>query len=323
MIVTLLRPSPQVPKPCLRSAIMCYEAASTNIKSLSKQMETSMVDITWIFVLTLFQAVNTILWSISYPEVRALHGKEELEENIDIALDIILKCRERWPGTGAAYQLYSKLAKACLRSYDTNDSLHAPSSLSATSPASLTDANSPSASEHSSATTSSLAYSQNQFQTSSPPQFGYVFDQMPEPISNLDYGHTFPPRQPSFRSGSIFASPSSMQTDRRFSYFPPEFTQPHGLPNAWNPIATSQQQQMPAPPLPQMQQAAIADPAYLMQATHYNFGSHYFGDQNIDTEMRHGSLSQQQQIELMESLETEGLAEIDQFMQGYDNSIKP
>merc|ERR1711939_653493 len=208
-IVTLLRPSPQVPKPSVRSAIMCYDAASTNIKDLSKQMETSMVDITWIFVLTLFQAVNTILWSISYPEVRALHGKEELEENIEIALDIILKCRERWPGTGAASQLYSKLAKACLKSYDAKDSLHAPSSLSATSPASLTDANSPSASEHSSTTTSS------------------------------------------------FASPSSMQTDRRFSYFPPDFTQPHGLPNAWNSTATNQQQQMPAPPLPQMQQPAI------------------------------------------------------------------
>jgi len=314
MIVTLLRPSPQVPKPSVRSAIMCYDAASTNIKDLSKQMETSMVDITWIFVLTLFQAVNTILWSISYPEVRALHGKEELEENIEIALDIILKCRERWPGTGAASQLYSKLAKACLKSYDAKDSLHAPSSLSATSPASLTDANSPSASEHSSTTTSSFAYSQKQFQ-SPPPQFGYVFDQMPEPVSNLDYGNNFPP-QPSFRSGSIFASPSSMQTDRRFSYFPPDFTQPHGLPNAWNSTATNQQQQMPAPPLPQMQQPAIADPAYLMQSTHFNFGSHMFGDQSYDTEMRHGSLSQQQQIELMESLETEGLAEIDQFMAG-------
>lgn len=323
MIVTLLRPSPQVPKPSVRSAVMCYDASSTNIKSLSKQMETAMVDITWIFVLTLFQAVNTILWSISYPEVRALHGKEELEENIDIALDIILKCRERWPGTGAASQLYSKLAKACLKSYDSKDSLHAPSSLSATSPSSLTDANSPSASEHSSTTTNSLAFSQKTF-PSPPPQFGYVFDQMPEPISQFDYNSMAPP-QPSFRSGSIFASPSSMQTDRRFSYFPPDFTQPHGLPNAWNPVATGQQDQMPAPHLPQIPQPAIADPAYLMQSTHYAFGSHVFGDQSYDTEMRHGSLSQQQQIELMESLETDGLTEIDNFMNlsaGYENSIK-
>ncbi|CZT50308.1 related to purine utilization positive regulator [Rhynchosporium secalis] len=322
MIVTLLRPSPQVPKPSVRSAMMCYDASSTNIKSLSKQMETAMVDITWIFVLTLFQAVNTILWSISYPEVRALHAKEELEENVEIALDIILKCRERWPGTGAASQLYSKLAKACLKSYDANNFLRPSSALSATSPA-LTDANSPSASETSSITASSVAYSSKQFQ-SPRPQFGNVFDQESEPISNFDYGPTFPPPQPSFRSGSIFASNSTMQTDRRFSYFPPELTQTHDLPNAWNPVNFGQQQQMPASPLPppQMQQPIIADPAYLMQTQHLNFGSDYFGNQGYDTDMRNGSLSQQQQIELMESLETEGLAEIDQFMQGYENSNK-
>jgi hypothetical protein len=330
MIVTLLRPSPQVPKPSVRSAMMCYDASSTNIKGLSKQMDTAMVDITWIFVLTLFQAINTILWTISYPEVRALHPKEELEENIDIALDIIVKCRERWPGTSAASRLYSKLAKACLKSYDTRETSHAPSSLSANSPSSLTDANSPSASEHSSATTGSLAYSQKPFH-SPPPQFGYVFDQMPEQVSNYEFGSSMQPSQPSFRSNSIFVNPSSMQTDRRFSYFPPDFTQPQSLPNAWNPmIAGSTQPQGPAsilapaalmpPPQP-----AIADPSYFLQPQAYGFGTHMFEDQNYDTDMRNGSLSQQQQIELMQSLETEGLTEIDNFMSmsaGYENSIK-
>jgi hypothetical protein len=322
MVVTLLRPSPQVPKPSVRSAIMCYDASSTNIKNLSKQMETAMVDITWIFVLTLFQAVNTILWTISYPEVRALHGKEELEENIEIALDIIIKCRERWPGTSAASELYSKLAKACLRSYDVRDSSHPPSSLSANSPSSLTDANSPSASEHSSTTTGSLAYSHKAFH-SPPPQFGYVFDQMPEPVSNFDYG----PPQPSFRSNSIFANPSSMQANRRFSYFPPEFTQPGTLSNAWNPMVTgTSSSQVPAPPAASAPQPAIADPSYFMQPGAYSFGSHLYTDRNHDTEMRNGSLSQQQQIELMQSLETDGLTEIDNFMNltnsGYENSIK-
>lgn len=323
MIVTLMRPSPQVPKPSPRSALMCYDAASTNIKGQSNQMATAMVDITWIFVLTLFQAINTILWSISYPEVREKHSKEELEDNINIALDIIIKCRERWPGTAAAFELYRKLAKACLRSYDTREGSHAPSSLSATSPASLTDANSPSASEHSSATTGSLAYSNSTFH--SPPQFGYVFDQAPEQI---DY-NSMPAPQPSFRSGSIFAAPSSMPTDRRFSYFPPDFTQPQTLPNAWNAIAPGPQASMSGPPPPQIQQPVIADTSYFMQPTAYAFGgsSVMFGDINYDTEMelRQGSLSQEQQIELMESLETDGLAEIDSFMNlsaGYENSIK-
>ncbi|KAE8441851.1 hypothetical protein EG329_004252 [Mollisiaceae sp. DMI_Dod_QoI] len=324
MVVMLLRPSPQVPKPSVRSAMMCYDAASTNIRSTSKQMSSAMVDITWIFVLTIFQAVNTVLWSISYPEVRSLHPKEELEEHIEIALDVILKCRERWPGTSAASDLYATLAKACLKSYDTRESSQAPSSLSATSPA-LTDANSPSASEHSSATTGSLAYSQNTYH--SPPQFGYVFDQMPEPVTTIEFGGSHPPLQPSFRSNSIFASPSSMQTDRRFSYFPPDFTQPQALPNAWNPMAVGQSQGLAPPPSSaHMQQPAIADPTYFMQPTPYTFGAHMFGDENYDTEMRQGSLSQEQQLELMQSLETDGLNEIDTFMSlsaGYENSIKP
>jgi len=327
MIVTLLRPSPQVPKPSVRSAIMCYDASTANIKSQSRQMATAMVDITWIFLLTVFQALNTILWSVSYPEVRALHSKEELEENVELALDIILKCRERWPGTASASELYRKLAKACLRSYDAKEHSHPPSSLSANSPSSLTDANSPSASEHSSATTGSFALSQKPFH--SPPQFGYVFDQPPDQIRTFDFGNSGPPPQPSFRSNSIFVSPSSMQTDRRFSYFPPDFTQPQALPpNSWNPMSTATSQpQIPAlaPFTVPMQQPYVADSITFMQPSPYAFGTQLFGDQDFDTHTRQGSLSQQQQIELMQSLETEGLAEIDTFMSlsaGYENSIK-
>ena len=323
MVVFLFRPSPQVPKPSVRSAIMCYDAVAYNIKMQSKQVDSAVVDITWIFLLTVFMAVNTILWTISYPEVRSLHPKEELEEHIDIALDIIVKCRERWPGTAAASHLYSKLAKACLRSYDANDS-NPPSSLSANSPSSLTDANSPSASEHSSATTGSLAHSQKTFH--SPPQFGYVFDQMPEQIPAFDYSSGLQPPQPSFRSNSIFANPSSAQSDRRFSYFPPDFTHPQTLPNAWNAQPQAHQHMQPPPPVPvTVSNPTIADPTYFMQPTSYSFGPHMFANVSYDTEMRSGSLSQQQQIELMQSLETEGLTEIENFMnlsQQYENPIK-
>jgi len=272
-------------------------------------MESAMVDITWVFLLALFMAVNTILWSISYSEVRALHPKEELEEHIDIALDIIDKCRERWPGTAAASLLYAKLAKACLKSYDTSNSSHPPSSLSANSPSSLTDANSPSASEHSSATTGSLAHSQKQFH--SPPQFGYVFEQMPEPVPAFDYNSSLRQPQPSFRSNSIFVNPASMQSDRRFSYFPPEFTQPQALPNAWNSAAVSTSQPHN---VNLADHFSRADPSYFMQPATYSFGPNSFADQNYDMGYRQGSLSQQQQMELMETLETDGLAEIDHFM---------
>jgi hypothetical protein len=316
MIVTLRRPSPQVPKPSARSAMMCYDASAENIKSQSKQMETGSIDITWIFLLTVFQAINTILWAISYPEVRALHPKEELEENIDIALNVIEKCRERWPGTAATSQLYSKISRACLRSYDIKNNSHPPSSLSANSPSSLTDANSPSASEHSSVTTSSIAHSQQgTFQP--PPQFGYVFNQMPEQIPT--FAQSMGPPLPAFRSNSIFGAPSSMQSDRRFSYFPPEFTQPQNLANAWNPMPDGQAQppiqsqfQVPLPPA----NPTIADASYIMHTgtTPASFGNFMWGNGDYDIHMRQGSLSQQQQIELMQSLETDGLTEIDNFM---------
>lgn len=324
MIVSLRRPSPQVPIPSPISAIMCYEASAQNIKISSKQMETGMVDITWIFLLAVFQSLNTILWSISYPEVRAYNPREEVEESVDAALDIIVNCRERWPGTAAASDLYSTLSKACLKSYDANKISHPPSSLSANSPSSLTDANSPSASEHSSVTAGSLAQSHPTINTSAP-QFGYVFDQMPEQIQ-FDYS-SMPPPQPAFRSNSIFGAPSSRQSDRRFSYFPPEFTQPQNLSNAWNAMPDTQ------PPQSQSDNPAAVDPIiadesnYTMNSAPFSFGTYVFGQQDYDVHMRQGSLSQQQQIELMQSLETDGLTEIDNFMNHsaqYDtmNSIK-
>jgi hypothetical protein len=94
------------------------------------QIDNPSVDITWVFLQSLFMAVNTILWSISYPEVRQLHAKVEVEEIVEIAISLINKCRDRWPGSAAAAQLYSKLAKACLKSYTVSDSIHSSSSLS-------------------------------------------------------------------------------------------------------------------------------------------------------------------------------------------------
>ncbi|TVY85374.1 Positive regulator of purine utilization [Lachnellula suecica] len=314
MIVTLRRPSPQVPRPSAQSAMVCYDVSAENVKNHSKQLDSGNIDITWIFLLTVFQAVNTILWSISYTEVRALHPKNELEGIIEIALDIIVKCRERWPGTASASELYSKLTKACLRSYDVKFSSHPPSSLSTNSPSSLTDGNSPSASEHSAAT-SSVAHSQQSAFT--PPQFGYVFNQMPEQIPA--FSQSMGPPLPAFRSNSIFGAPSSTQSDRRFSYFPPEFTQPGTLPNTWNPAPDIQAQAQPQAqfhiPLPPSD-PSIADVSYMMHSglTPNSLGNYMWGGQDYDVHMRQGSLSQQQQIELMQSLETDGLTEIDNFM---------
>jgi hypothetical protein len=306
MFVFMYRPSPQVPKPSVRAAILCYDAAAYNVKASAKDVENPSMDITWIFIQVMFMAINTLLWTISYKEVRSLHGKEELEELLRTALDIINKCKERWPGCASAAQLYETLGKACLKSY--NIDAHPPSSLSANSPVSLTDANSPSASEHSSATTGSLAHSHKAHDT--PPTFGYVFDQAPDSFAATEYHNSLQaPQQPSFRSNSIFVNPASAQTDRRFSYFPPEFNQPQTLPNSWTPIPAPapapniQLNVSTSPPMPTFN--SFGDPSYFMQPQ-YNFGPALYAD-NFDMPDRTGSLSHQQQQELMESLETEGL----------------
>jgi hypothetical protein len=143
---------------------------------------------------------------------------------------------------------------------------------------------------------------------------------MPGPIPTFDYTSIQPP-QPSFRSNSIFINPSSIQSDRRFSYFPPDFTQPQVLPNAWDPRTVAPPHQHP----PASTDQASGDPASFVQPTSYSFVPHLFADQNYDMGDRQGSLSQHQQLELMQSLETEGLSEIDNFMNlsaQYENSIK-
>jgi hypothetical protein len=278
------------------------------------QMDNPSVDITWVFLQALFMAVNTILWSISYPDVRALHPKEEVEEIVEVAISLISRCRERWPGSAAAAQLYSKLSKACLKSYTISDSVHSSSSLSANSPASFTDPASP-ISEHSSATTGSLAYPQKPIDP--PPAFSYVFDQAPDSFAANEYHNKMSPPQPSFRSGSIFVNPASRPTDRRFSYFPPEVSQ----------------HLVPSPPLPQNPWAAMTisppnlplhvttsnpminfnEPSYFINSQ-YDFGPQFYADTNFDMPDRQGSLSFAQQRELLENLEMDGLSGIDSYL---------
>jgi hypothetical protein len=277
------------------------------------QLENPSVDITWVFVQAMFMAVNTVLWSISFPEIRSLHPKEEVEELVDVAINVISKCRERWPGSASAAQLYSKLGAACLKSYNISDNMHSSSSLSANSPASFTDPASP-ISEHSSATTGSLAYNQPSLET--PPAFGYVFDQAPDSFAANEYHKNVPP-PPSFRSSSIFVNPAS-RTNRRFSYFPPEsqqLLQPPTNLNPWGSMTIS----TPDAPLQvttsQMTNSfSFNEPSSYFMNTQYDFGPQFYNEQNFDMPDRNGSLSFAQQRELLENLEVEGLSGIDSYL---------
>ncbi|KAK6855096.1 hypothetical protein PG995_008628 [Apiospora arundinis] len=223
MIISLHRPSPQVPKPSARSASKCFDSAVFIINISSKQMMAAAVDITWVFVFTLYMALNTILWSVAaYPDVRAAHSREEVEELVNVALDILDQCAERWPGISAASELYSTFSKACLLSYDSRHTPVLSNSSTFGTPSSQHDTNSPSTSDNSSATTVSRQAPTNGVPAFNPPQFGYVFDTAPEPV-NFDNPFA---GQPTFRSNSIFHNPApSDPPGRRFSYFPPDFTQ--------------------------------------------------------------------------------------------------
>lgn len=337
MIVFLYRPSPQVPKPSVRAAKLCYTAAAFNVGASGRDMDNPAVDITWIFLQSLFMALNTILWAMSYGDVRKEHPREELEEHLRIGINIIDRCRDRWPGCASACQLYDTLSKACLKSYELD--AHQASSLSATSPESLTDANSPSASEHSAATTGSLAHSHKNM-SEPPPTFGYIWNEMPNSFAATEYHNSLQsPPQPSFRSNSIFAPNPNIRTERRVSYFPPEFAQQQQqsqqqqqplqqeqqvLPNSWTPLSANVNQmssQPPSqsthavsssPPLPIFN--TFGDPTYILQPQYnYNFGQQFYAN-NYDMPDRSGSLSHQQQAELMESLENDGLNGIESFL---------
>lgn len=318
MIMMLFRPSPQVPQPMKQSAIKCYDAAAINIKSINNQMKTAMVDITWVFVLTIFQALNTILWTISYPEIRALHPKNELEIYVEIALDTISRCQDRWPGTGAAAQLYSKLAQACLRSYDL---LGTPNSVSPNASQddfplvksphiSMSDTNLPTGSYHSRVSNRSLDLSREQF--NSPCLGEKSIDIKPE-TSSIDLVEQLSSNpQTSPQTNSAFDI-QPLQVDYRFSYFPSENMQFIGLPVT---SVTSHQFQ---PQKHKAQYLNFIDPSYSLYPITCSFDTSMHLNQDFDVKMIPESLSQEQQLELMENLEMNVLDEVGYVM----NSSSP
>ena len=145
MIVFLYRPSPQVPVPSIRAVRHCITASVYNINMQSNQIASKSVDLTWIFTQSIFMALNTILWAISYPEIRQEHPKEEIEKSVTIAQEAIYLASKRWPGVESALELYHNLVTACLKSYDGSGetSCVVDTASNKTSPASLRDAITP------------------------------------------------------------------------------------------------------------------------------------------------------------------------------------
>lgn len=118
MIVFLFRPSPQVPRPSLDAALKCFDACEYNIYMQREQITKRNVDLTWIFTQSVFMAINTMLWSLSYEEVRRRYKREAVERHLDVAMDAIQLASERWPGVASAVTLYQNLISAILKIYD-------------------------------------------------------------------------------------------------------------------------------------------------------------------------------------------------------------
>ncbi|KAM0225779.1 hypothetical protein ACHAQD_000738 [Fusarium lateritium] len=239
MRVFMYRPSPQIPKPSPRAAAICYESSAYIIQLNAKQMENG-VDVTWVFLLTVNMSLNTLLWTVSYPEVRQAHSRDEVENLINISMDVLDRCAERWPGSASASQLYSIFSKACLQGYDERPTTGQTTNFF-TTPPSFADANSPEAFQNS--------IQQASYQN--PPQFSHVFNSPPEAMNAYAFDPNFPPPQPSFRSNSIFFNPASNEpTGRRFSYFPPDFMQPGEttMDDPTPPATTTPEQYMTSPP---------------------------------------------------------------------------
>ncbi|KKZ65313.1 hypothetical protein EMCG_08829 [[Emmonsia] crescens] len=143
MIILMFRPSPQVPEPSLEAARRCFDASIFNVKMHKTQVATSSVDLTWIFTQSVFMALNTILWSLSYPAIRQEHPIEEVKTHIALALDVIIVSAERWPGVESALQLYRSLIAGCLRAYGTDESFVVQSPSNRPSPSSSHEVTTP------------------------------------------------------------------------------------------------------------------------------------------------------------------------------------
>ncbi|KAL7774459.1 hypothetical protein CFE70_005371 [Pyrenophora teres f. teres 0-1] len=118
MVVFMYRPSPQVPRPSVQAAIRCFDACQYNIYMTMKQIETKSVDVTWIFTQAIFMCINTMLWTLSYSEVRNRHTRDEVEGHLNVAMESIRQASERWPGVASAIGLYYNLIAACMRIFD-------------------------------------------------------------------------------------------------------------------------------------------------------------------------------------------------------------
>lgn len=353
MIVFLYRPSPQVPRPSKRAAKQCFAACKYNIYMQRDQVATKSVELTWAFTQSIFMSINTILWTLSYYEIRQENSKDEVEKYLNVAMDCIAKAIERWPGVASAHQLYRSLINACLRIYEKDGDIP----IAVGSPESTMD---PTRSRTASPPFVPPPASTKQSQTGSPSEprtaFGYFIAEQPSAFRadsfnppNRDSTMVAPqassaipiPQTNGMSSPSILDTPNQSidRTNSNTSYggmssvsFDSPSFDPHSqfpLPNTfqdlavnWNPTfnLSSGQGAPNIPALSSFDQPLFgADP--LNSNTQYS-DFVYPPPWNLDTS-RGAGLNQQQQSELMHTLQEEGPSQINPMIQASNALFYP
>ena len=65
-------------------------------------------------------ALNTTLFCLSFNDIRKEHSREEVERHVGAARSAMFIASQRWPGVESALELYDHLIEACMRAYDTD-----------------------------------------------------------------------------------------------------------------------------------------------------------------------------------------------------------
>ena len=364
MIVFLYRPSPQVPRPSLDAALKCFDACEYNIHMQQAQIKNKNVDLTWIFTQSIFMAINTMLWSLSYDEVRRQHKREAVERHLGVAMDAIQLASERWPGVASAVQLYQNLIQAILGIYEKDGDV--PISAATPSDAASPSATFPDTFSRSRGTSPATVASSS---VATPPggsaPFGHIHQQsrrsleQPPPVpysSDLDLPMSTPPARqtPPVASSSAYQPPNAgnmpaMQNnyhDPSHNHQQPQYFDPYNQFNAlpeftpeltvpgWT-AAQHHQPQFAHAPMQNQYNNYANNPVFDPNNPSYPFPGSYdpnTGNDPFMQEQQHwdmdaGSfgtgLNQREQEELMQSLETDGMEDIQSMISATIASITP
>ncbi|ORY09588.1 fungal-specific transcription factor domain-domain-containing protein [Clohesyomyces aquaticus] len=343
MVIFLYRPSPQIPRPSLHAAVQCFEACEYNIYMHRKQIETGSVDLTWIFTQSIFMVINTILWTLSFAEIRRNHSREEVERHLSVALECIDLASARWPGVASALALYRNLIDACMKIYDKDGDIP----IAAGSPS------------ESASVTSSMVEGINRSRTTSPatastasistppdkshPPFGYLPNQDQPP-----FGFTSSQQTSSIYSTSPAPQSQSAQTSPRqpppqpYIDTSPKSSVDAAIPN-FSFTPTSQFQNLPTnfSDLPQWTPTFSMPPhheSFTMAPISHTMTSPVYNEQYAaghgypmadylypqwSAEGRGMGLNQDQQMELMQTFEANETSKIEAMIQQSNQLFSP